>query len=235
MFYGMCNSPSTFQAIMDDMFKDLIALGVVVVYLDDILIFTNDLKEHRRIVREVLRRLRKHDFYLKHEKCEFEKEQIEYLGLLISHGKVEMDPVKVEAILQWPTPTNASEVRKFRGFANFYRRFIEVFSKIAKPLDRLTGNEPWKWGSEQQSAFEELKTRFSTYPVLRTYDPERETQVEVDASGYATGGVLSQKQDDGKWHPIAFLSQSMTEAERNYEIYDKELLAIVRALETWRH
>ena len=102
-------------------------------------------------------------------------------------------------------------------------------------MDRLTGNAPWQWGPEEQQAFDEIKRRFCESPVLCIYDPERETRIEVDASGYATGAILSQKQDDGKFHPIAYHSESMSDAERNYEIYDKEMLAIIRALQAWRH
>ena len=129
---------------MNDIFKDLIVEGKITIYLDDVLIFTNDLTEHRRITREVLKRLREHDLYLKPEKCEFEQPQVEYLGLIISENSVRMDPVKVAAITEWPVPQNASDVRKFRGFANYYRRFIRNFSEICRPLDRLTGNAPWE-------------------------------------------------------------------------------------------
>lgn len=158
-----------------------------------------------------------------------------YLGVILSQNKVEMDPAKVEAIINWPTPTNASHVRKFRGFANFYRRFIKDFGKLCHPLDRLTGNVPWQWGHEEQEAFDKLKKAFTEYPVLRIYDHAKETRVETDASGYGTGAILSQKQDDDTWHPVAYLSQSMNETERNYDIYDKELMAVIRALEAWRH
>lgn len=146
-----------------------------------------------------------------------------------------MDPVKVQAIVDWPTPQNVSDVRKFRGFANFYRRFIKDFGKICKPLDRLTGKADWKWEQEEQEAFNTLRNAFASSPILTMWDYDRPTRMETDASGFATGGVLEQKQDDGLWHPIAFLSEGMTETERNYEIYDRELMAIIRALDAWRH
>lgn len=230
MYFGLTNSPATFQSLMNHIFRDLIAAGVVAVYL----VFKKDLKRHREVVEEVLRRLREHDLYLKPKKCEFERLEVEYLGLIISENQTRMDLVKVKGIQEWPTPKNASGVRQFRGFANFYQRFIQDFGKICKPLDRLTGKAPWKWEEEEQGAFDELKRRFAEAPVLAMWTPDRPTRVEVDASGYAVGGVLSQLQDDDKWHPIAYLSEGMTEAERNYEIYDKELLAIVRGLEAWR-
>ena len=128
MFFGLTNSPATFQALMNTIFADLIAEGKVAVYLDDILIWSSDMDEHRKVVHEVLRRLEEHDLYLRPEKCEFEKSEIEYLGLVIRAGEVAMDPVKVEAVSSWPVPKNLKEVRGFVGFANFYRRFIQDFS-----------------------------------------------------------------------------------------------------------
>jgi hypothetical protein len=201
----MTNSPATFQSLMNSVFADLIAIGVVAVYMDDILIYTPTLVEHRKIVREVLQRLQDHDLYLKPEKCEFEKQEIEYLGMIIRPGEVCMDPGKVSAVRDWPTPTTLRDVRAFIGFSNFYRRFIKDFSSIARPLHDLTKKDvPWQWHAEQQHAFDTLKEKFCQEPILKVYDPNLETRVEVDASGYATGGILSQKYPDGLWHPIAY-------------------------------
>jgi hypothetical protein len=236
MGFGMMNSPAMFQSLMNSVFADLITIGVVAVYMDDILIYTPTLVEHRKIVREVLQRLQDHDLYLKPEKCEFEKKEIEYLGMIICPGEVCMDPGKVSAVRDWPTPTTLRDVRAFIGFSNFYRRFIKDFSSIARPLHDLTKKDvPWQWHAEQQHAFDTLKEKFCQEPILKVYDPELETRVEVDASGYATGGILSQKYPDGLWHPIAYHSSSMSKEERNYEIYDQEMLGCIRALEDWRH
>ena len=233
MFFGLTNSPATFQAMMNSLFGDLIASGKVVIYLDDILIFTETIEEHREVVRQVLEVLRQNHLYLKPEKCEFEQTSIEYLGMIVEEGKVRMDPAKVAAIRDWPTPTKKRDLQSFIGFCNFYRRFIEDFSKIARPLHDLTKDVPWRWGEDQQMAFEALKEKISSEPVLAIPRDEGQFRVEADASDYATGAVLSQEQD-GKWHPIAFLSKSLNEPERNYEIYDKEMLAIMTALEEWR-
>ena len=138
MFFGLTNSPATFQALMNSIFADLIAAGKVAVYLDDILIFTETIEEHRSVVHEVLTRLGQHDLYLRPEKCEFEQSSIEYLGVVISEGEVQMDPVKVEAVKAWPTPSLLRDLRGFLGFANFYQRFIEGFAKKAWPLNDLT-------------------------------------------------------------------------------------------------
>lgn len=236
MFFGLTNSPATFQSLMNSIFADLIAEGKVAVYLDDILIWSEDLISHRKIVHEVLKRLEEHDLYLRPEKCEFEKSEIEYLGLIIRHEQVAMDPIKVKAVTEWPTPTNLKEVRAFVGFANFYRRFIQDFSKTARPLHDLTKKDvPFIWGPAQETAFNTLKSAFTSEPILAMWSADRDTRLEVDASGYATGGVLSQKGEDGLWHPIAYRSASMTEAKRNYEIYDREMLAFCEALKDWRH
>ena len=236
MFFGLTNAPATFQALMNSIFADLIAQGKVAVYLDDILIFSETLEEHRKVTHEVLRRLQENDLYLRPEKCEFEKTEIEYLGLVIRQGQVSMDPVKVQAVKEWSTPRNLTEVRGFLGFANFYRRFIQDFAKLARPLNDLTKKDTkWNWGDDQQLAFDTLKEKFISDPILVMWNQSRPTRIEVDASGFATGGVILQKCDDDLWHPVAYRSESMSEAERNYEIYDREMLAIIRALEDWRH
>ncbi|GLB43461.1 putative retrotransposable element tf2 155 kda protein type 1-like [Lyophyllum shimeji] len=237
MFFGLTNSPATFQTMMNDIFRDLIAQGVVCVYLDDILIYTKTLEEHRRITRIVLDRLREHRLFLKPEKCEFERTEIEYLGLIISHGTASMDPVKVAGVAEWPVPKNKKEVQSFLGFTNFYRRFIRDFSHHARPLFDLTAKDvAWTWGSGQQDAFDSLKRAITSQPVLIFPDDDRPFRVEADSSDFATGAVLSQQSpEDGKWHPVAFYSKSLNAVERNYEIYDKEMLAIIRALEEWRH
>jgi len=236
MYFGMTNSPATFQALMNSVFADLIAKGEIAVYMDDTLIYTEDLKHHCKIVREVLARLLKYDLYLKPKKCDFEKQEMEYLGMIITPGEVHMDPGKVNATRNWPTPKTLKDVRGFIGFSNFYRRFIKDFSAIACPLHDLTKKDvPWHWDKEQQDAFATLKEVFCAEPILKVYNEKLLTRVKVDASGFATGGILTQKHEDGLWHPIAYRSESMSKEERNYEIYDREMLGLVCALEDWRH
>ena len=237
MFFGLTNSPATFQTMMNDIFQDLIMEGHVCVYMDDILIFTDTLEEHRRLLRIVLARLWEHNLYIRPEKCEFEQMKVEYLGLIVSHGKIEMDPVKVAGVMDWPTPANRKEVQAFLGFANFYRRFVEGFSHHACPLFELTKKDAkWSWGEQEQQAFDGLKKRFTSTPILRFADDNLPYRVEADSSDVATGTVLSQQSpENNKWHPVAFYSKSLTPVERNYEIHDKEMLAIIRALEEWRH
>lgn len=234
MFFGLTNSPATFQAMMNEIFRELISEGVVVVYLDDILIFTETMEEHIKIVRRVLQILKDNNLYLKPEKCHFHRTELDYLGYKISHDTVAMDPIKVKGVVEWPVPKNKKELQSFLGFVNYYRRFIRDFSELAHPLHRLTGSEDWQWETEQQEAFEALKRVITEAPVLRMPNDEGQYRVEADSSDFATGAVLSQYQD-GDWHPIAFQSKSLSDAERNYDIFDKELLAIIRALDKWRH
>ena len=237
MFFSLTNSPATFQTMMDDIFEELITEGVVVVYMDDILIFTEDLEEHQKVTRRVLEILEKHKLYLRPDKCEFEKTTVEYLGVIISHNSVAMDPVKIAGVTEWPAPTNKKEVQSFLGFTNFYRRFIKDFSEHARPLFDLTRNDfRWCWGTAEQSAFDKLKQSVTAAPVLISSDSTKPFRVEADSSDFATGAVLSQRSmEDDKWHPVAFLSKSLSPVERNYEIHDKEMLAIIRALQEWRH
>lgn len=236
MFFGLCNSPSTFQTMMDEILAPLIQEGHVLVYLDDILIFTETLEQHREITKRVLEILRKNRLFLKPEKCEFEKSSVEYLGLIISHNRIAMDPVKLQGVSEWPAPKNVKEVRGFLGFTGFYRRFIRFYADLARPLnDLLRKDRPFVWGSEQANAFMKMKSTILSAPVLVFPDFDKPKMLEADSSKFASGGVLSQLMDDGKWHPIAFLSKGYTEAERNYDIYDRELLAIIRCLKAWRH
>lgn len=234
MFFGLCNAPATFQSMMNGYFRDMIASGEVLVYIDDIIVLGKTLEDNRRITRKVLERLREHNLFVKPEKCEFETQKTEYLGLIISEGRLEMDPVKISGVRDWPIPACKKEVQAFLGFCNFYRRFVKGYSKVARPLNDLTGNVPWKWTPEAETAVHELKKRLTEAPALVIPNESDPYRVEVDASDYAIGGVLSQKQDN-VWHPVAYLSHSMTPAERNYEIYDKELLAIMTGIEQWRH
>jgi hypothetical protein len=145
MFFGLTNSLATFQTMMNDIFREEIAEGWVVIYMDDILVFSKDKTEHQEQVKRILEKLRQHQLSLKAEKCYFEKEEIEFLGLIISEKGIRMDPHKVKAITDWPTPTTKRELQQFLGFVNFYRRFVKGFAKIAKPLTKLTGKTDWSW------------------------------------------------------------------------------------------
>jgi len=181
--------------------------------------------------------LTEHKLFLCPEKCEFHRKRIEYLGLVISENKVEMDPVKVAGVRDWPTLENQTDVQAFIGFVNFYRCFIRDFSTIARPLFNLTrSDKAWNWDTKEQDAFERLKTAVTTAPVLVLPQDSEPFRIEADSSDFASGAVLSQQLPrEEKWHPVAFYNTSLSLVERNYEIHDKEMLAIIYALEEWRH
>jgi hypothetical protein len=167
MYFGLTNSPATFQTMMNEIFQDLITEGVISVYLNDILIFTNSFEEHRQITRFVLDRMCEHKLYLRLEKCKFEKTKIEYLGVIISHNKVEMDPVKIAGVADWLTPSNKKEVQFFVGFVNFYRRFIPEFSHHACVLFDLTMKDiRFIWGLPQEDSFMKPKEFITSALVL---------------------------------------------------------------------
>jgi hypothetical protein len=236
MFFGMCNSPATFQSMMDAIFSDMIDDCIVIIYMDDIFIFAPDEQTLTESTKKVLARLRDNDLFLKPAKCEFNKTKVEYLGMVIEEGKISMDTGKLKGIRDWPVPTTVKQVRAFLGFGNFYRRFIWHFSELAKPLnDLLKKDQKFEWTDNCQRSFDELKKRFTEEPVLVMPDQTKPFQIESDASKYATGAVLTQLDSNGDRHPVSFISKTLSPTERNYEIYDRELLAIIRALEEWRH
>jgi hypothetical protein len=237
MYFGLTNSPATFQTMMNEIFQDLITKGVVSVYLDDILIFTNSLEEHHRITRLVLDRIREHKLYLWLEKCEFEKTKIKYLSVIISHNKVEMDPVKIAGVADWPAPSNKKEVQSFIGFVNFHQCPIPGFSHHACALFNLTMKDiRFTWGLPQEDSFMKLKELVTLAPVLILPDDNLPFRLEADGSGIATGAAPPQQSvDDNAWHPVAFLSKALNPVECNYEIHDTEMLTIIRGLEEWRH
>ena len=233
MFFGLCNAPATFQAFVNNIFRDLIGLGKIVIYLDDILIFVDDLEEHRRLVKQVFQILKDNKLYLKPSKCEFEVSTVKFLGYVLGNGEIRMDTSKVDAVRDWPDPKNKKELQRFLSLGNWLRRFVKGYSATVKPLTRLTGDVDWEWNTEQKKAFQLIKDKLTSAPVLAIPNDDDSFQIETNASDYATGEVLLQKQD-GNWKVIVYRSAALTSAEWNYEIYDKELLAVVQALEDWR-
>jgi len=232
MFFGLTNSPVTFQAMMNDLLKDLVVEEKVVVFIDDVMVATEMEEGHDEIVEEVLKRLEKNDLFVKLEKCVWKIREVGFLGVIIGKDGVKMEKEKVQRVIEWPVPRSIKDVRKFLGLANYYRRFVKDFAKIAKPLhETMRKGKKWEWGEKQKKAFEELKRRFMTEPVLVTPDLDKEMRVEADASDFVTRGVLSMKCEDERWRPVAYISKSLNKAERNYEIHDKEMLAIIRYLE----
>uniref|UniRef100_A0A9J7Y2N5 Gypsy retrotransposon integrase-like protein 1 n=1 Tax=Cyprinus carpio carpio TaxID=630221 RepID=A0A9J7Y2N5_CYPCA len=234
--FGLSNAPAVFQALVNDVLRDMID-RFVFVYLDDILIFSSSFQDHVQHVRQVLQRLLENQLFVKAEKCEFHVQSVSFLGHIISVGGIRMDPAKVRAVSEWPAPDSRKALQRFLGFANFYRRFIRNFGQVAAPLTALTSTKVnFCWSADAQAAFNELKRRFTSAPILVTPDPSRQFVVEVDASEVGVGAVLSQVSSlDNKLHPCAFFSHRLSPAERNYDIGDRELLAVRLALGEWRH
>jgi len=222
--------------MMNDLLRDLVVEEKVAVFIDDVIIATETKEGHNEIVEEVLRRLEENNLFVKPEKCVWKVREVEFLGVIIGEDGVRMEKEKVQRVVEWPVPKSVKDIQKFLGLANYYRWFVKDFAKIAKLLHKMTRKEnKWKWGERQQQAFEELKKRFTIEPVLVTPDLDKEMRVEADASDFATEEVLSIKCEDERWRLVAYISKSLNEAERNYEIHDKEMLAIIRCLEAWRH
>lgn len=237
MPFGLVNAPAVFQALINDVLREMLN-KFVFVYLDDILIFSCNYQEHIQHVRQVLSQLLKHSLFVKLEKSEFHVSSTPFLGFIVSKGNIQMDPGKVRAVQEWPQPNSVKQVQRFLGFANFYRRFIKNFSSVAEPLSALTKKSArsFMWTEKANQAFNKLKRLFTSAPILTLPDPELPFVVEVDASDVGVGAVLSQRaRVDNKLHPCAYLSRRLTAAERNYDIGNRELLAVKVALEEWRH
>ncbi|SOV07041.1 uncharacterized protein UDID_17995 [Ustilago sp. UG-2017a] len=237
MPFGLANAPAHFQSFINDIFRDIIGVYVVV-YLDDFLIFSDTEESHVKHVAEVLTRLRSNRLFAKLSKCEFHIKTVEFLGYIIKPTGIEMDPEKVRTVKEWPMPASIHDIQRFLGFANFYRRFIAHFARIAKPLTSLVKPterfKKFELPEEAQQAFHQLIQAFTSAGVLQHFDYHLPTRLETDASDFAIAGVLKQEHEE-RWHPVAFYSRKMSSAERNYEIHDKELLAVVACLTQWRH
>ncbi|KAJ1595446.1 hypothetical protein NDA14_005957 [Ustilago hordei] len=228
MPFGLANAPAHFQLFINDIFRDIIGVYVVV-YLDDFLIFSDTEEVHVKHVTKVLTRLRSNRLFAKLLKCEFHTKTVEFLGYIIKLTGIEMDPEKVRTVKEWPMLESIHDIQRFLGFANFYRRFIAHFARIAKPLTALV--KPMEWfkkfelPEEAQQAFHKLIQAFTSAGVLQHFDYHLPTRLETDASDFAIAGVLKQEHE-GRWHPVAFYSRKMSSAKKNYEIHDKELLAV---------
>jgi len=233
---GLCNAPGTFMQLMNDTFRDMLDKSVLV-FLDDILIFSNSVEEHAIHLRQVMERLRSASLYAKLSKCEFVRSEVEFLGHHIgaNHGLSVMQD-KVAAVRDWPQPQNVHDVRSFLGLAGFYRRFVKGFSDIALPITELTKTKtgaPFAWGERQQKAFDALKSALTNAPVLVIADPALPFTLNCDACHYAVGATLQQDQGQGL-QPVAYMSRKLKPAEINYDTREKEFLALVDACRHWR-
>ena len=230
MPFGLTNAPSTFMRLMNEVLRAFIG-KFVVVYFDDILIYSKSLDEHLDHLRAVFNALREARLFGNLEKCTFCTDRVSFLGYVVTPQGIEVDQAKVEAIQGWPVPNTITQVRSFLGLAGFYRRFVKDFSTIAAPLNELTKKGvPFDWGKAQENSFNMLKDKLTHAPLLQLPDFNKTFELECDASGIGLGGVLLQ---EGK--PIAYFSEKLSGPVLNYSTYDKELYALVRTLETWQH
>ena len=221
---------------MNHNFTDYIHEQWLVIYMDDLAIGAHSTADLDHKVRLILKRFRNLNLSLKLSKCEFGKMEIKFLGMIVGHGCIHMDPAKLSAIATWPPPKSVKAVCALLGFCKFYRKFIPGFSNIVTPLTALTHkNFPWVWETSQQAAFSTLLLHFQNAPVLHLPDTQQPFVVMTDASLLASGGVLMQQDDNGDLHPCVYLSQTFSPAERNYDIYDRELLTVIHALDHWCH
>ena len=213
-------------------------LDMCVVYIDDLMIFTSmdNQEEHDRIVLEVLKCLHDNDLFVKPEKCHFRVTEVNFLGMIISHDGIKMDPEKVNAILKWPELTNVKQVDAFLGLGNFYRHFIKDYAIISQPMVDLTCEDViFNFGDKEKASFKALKAAFTTVPMLQYPNQDHKFHLETDTSEFAVRGVISVKCNDGKFRPVAYMSHSMTPPKWNYPIHDKEVLAIIKTTEAWCH
>jgi len=216
MPFGLTNAPSTFQDMMNRIFSDMLDVGVLA-YIDDILVYTNTEKQHNDTAKEVLKRLQTNCLTISLEKCIWKAWEVEFLGYIIGQEGIKMSTEKVEVVLGWKTPQNLTEVQSFLGFANFYRRFIKDYSRVARPLTELTikqGKE-WAWNQEAEAAFLELKQWFTTASVLVHFDSTKPVVIETDTPDFAIGGVMSQRDEENRLHPVAFHSRKFQHMEIN--------------------
>jgi transposase InsO family protein len=244
MPFGLTNAPAAFQAYINHALRGLVD-DFCIVYLDDILIFSRSQEEHTEHLRQVCDRLRESELYANPSKCQFYQEEMGFLGFVINPEGVRMDWNRVKTITEWKdnAPKSFRDVQVLLGFCNFYRRFIQGYSRLAQPLTSLmkgskngkkTGDFKKEWGKAQQESFIDLLSAFEKAPLLRHFDPDKPIRVETDASKWAAGGILSQR-FEGRWHPIAFYSRQFKGPELNYGTPDQEMLAIVEAFKHWRH
>mgnify|MGYP003471162135 CR=1 FL=1 len=226
MPFGLKNAPSTFQAVMNDVFREYLD-DFFMVYIDDILIFSRTAEDHLRHVGLILARLRQHKLYAKLSKCEFNRTSLPFLDHVVGQGSVKMKQSKVHALDAWPHLTTVTEVQSFLGLANYYRRFIRDFARISAPLSELTKKGvPFELGGEHENYFQDLKDAVKSAPVLQLADPSKPYIVTCDASDIGIGAVLEQESEHGP-HPVAFASRKLSSAEMIYTVHERKCRAIV--------
>ncbi|KAJ9531498.1 hypothetical protein QJQ45_015038 [Haematococcus lacustris] len=233
--FGLCNAPATFQQLMNDVFKPHLD-DFVLVYLDDILVFSKSAADHERHLHLTLSLLRQHQLCANLAKCAFWLDTVDFLGHIVSAAGIQPDPTKVKAVLDWPAPQDKHQLRSFLGTANYYRRLLHHHAHRVLPLtDLLRDEQPWRWGEVEQRAFADIKAAMASSPVVRPPDFSLPFTVKTDASLFAIGAVLTQQDSSGAEYVVAYESRKLNPAQVNYPAHERELLAVLHALTTWRH
>ena len=213
---------------MNNILRDLIDTEDVAAFIDDLLVGTENKRRHDKIVEKVLKRMKANNLYVKPKKCVWKVKETNFLGLVMGAKGIKIQEEKVAGVLEWPRPKTVKDIQKFLELANYYRQFVKDFARIAKLLHKLVRkDEKWNWKEEQERAFKELKKVLTAQLVLIAPDLDKKMKVEANTSEYAMGGVLSMRCENDKWRPVAFISKLLNEAERNYKIYNRKMLAII--------
>jgi hypothetical protein len=248
MPFGLTNAPATFQRYINEAMRGILD-NYYIIYLDNILIFSQTEEEHERHVHEVLRRLEQHDLYVKLSKCNFHEQEVNFLGFIMGQNGIRIDPERSRTVADWPVPASFNNIQVFLSFTGYFRRFIHQYSRITVPLtNMLKGMQrgrksgPFQLTPEALTAFNKLKVAFDGPPVLRHYDPLKPILLITNTSRFAIAGILLQpvdkwQPDHGRipWQPVAFYSQKLINAETQYKVHDQELLAIVQCFKVWQH
>ena len=222
MLFRLTNALAVFQCFMNDVFSNLLDVCMVV-YLDNILIYSDDIMQYQSHVKEILKRLHKSELYMKAEKCEFYSDSIKYPGYVLSSSGLTMSDAKVKTIQKWPKPKKIKNIQSFLGFTNFYRHFIFNYLNIAILLTCLTRkNTLWNFDDKYKVAFNTLKQAFTSTSILTHWVLDAQLVVETNASDYAFAAILSIMTKDNEIHPVAFHSQTFSTLELNYDVYNKE-------------
>ena len=235
MPFGVSQAPALFQRLMNLCLQGYL-FERVLVFLDDILVFSSCFDQHLMHLNSVFERLRAADLKLHPRKCEFGLDKLAYLGNIVSREGIAPDPRKIEVVKTWPEPTKLKELRSFLGFAGFYRRYVQDFAKIAAEFgDLLQKDSTWKWTENHAIAFNKLKAALCQSALLPHADMSKPFRVTTDASEKAIAYILSQQDDKGFWKPVLFAGRSLKTAERRYRVMELELLALVSAIREFRH
>ena len=225
MFFGLTNLSITFQTIMNEILWNLINTRKVMSFIDDVIVGTKIEERHDKLIEEVVRRLAENDLYIKLEKYKQKVRKVGFLRVVIEPEKIKIEEEKMKNVLDWLTPKGVADIQKFLGLANYYHQFIKDFTVIARPLHNIMKkDQKWKWTERQEEVFRKLKKRFTKELVLVAPYLDKKMRMEVDVLDYATEEILFIKCENKRWQPVTFLSKSLNEIERNYEIHDKEIL-----------